>query len=586
MTPREVGARDEEVGDLVAPVDEAEHPDPGELLAQRLDQHHREVAEPGDRAGDVAEQHQLGAARARPAVHQVASGRRRWTSSGAGCGACRSAPRRARRRRAASRVARWRASGRDAAAQVGELSAPAERKSTCSACAGTPVLRDPPRARGSPRLRRRVSSLHHRAGTRRCAARGLAARDLLGEAGRRAPRAASRRLGEDPREQRLGAHLVAAPGRPRTSRGPPPVLPAGPPLTARPLPWPTPARRARRHGAGELGERRGVAVGEQLGEQVAQRVDVDRRRPRRRAASTSPSAGALPEREPQVEQRVEGLALPGAAQQRGGEPLAQLARGRSRSSSAMHRGGVDGLPRPDGDAVAAQRVDEVDEVGGQTVRRDGVRRRSAHQLSRSSRGRLHQVGVVLEDDAEGRRARRRRRRCRGRAPARCGAQSMVSATDGALRSSSPRSTPTMRTSCSASASGSCGTRLATMRALELGVGEVEVQEQAAPLEGLGELAGGVGGQQRERALGGDDGAELGDGDLEVAEHLEEQALHLDVGLVGLVDEQHRGLVAPDGGEQRAGEQELLGEDVVAGRRPRPRRWLALMRSSCLAWFHS
>ena len=42
-------------------------------------------------------------------------------------------------------------------------------------------------------------------------------------------------------------------------------------------------------------------------------------------------------------------------------------------------------------------------------------------------------------------------------------QSIVSATEGALRSSSPRSTRTVRTSASTSASGSSGTRLSTMR---------------------------------------------------------------------------------------------------------------------------
>ena len=76
-------------------------------------------------------------------------------------------------------------------------------------------------------------------------------------------------------------------------------------------------------------------------------------------------------------------------------------------------------------------------------------------------------------------------------------------------------------------------------------------------------------------------AQLGDGHLEVGEHLEQQALDLDVGLVDLVDEQHRRLLAPDRGQQRPGEQELLGEDVVVGLAPTtsspPAAW---MRSSC------
>ena len=64
-----------------------------------------------------------------------------------------------------------------------------------------------------------------------------------------------------------------------------------------------------------------------------------------------------------------------------------------------------------------------------------------------------------------------------------------------------------------------------------------------------------------RRVGGDR-AELGDGHLEVRQHLQQQALDLDVGLVGLVDEQHGRLGAPDRGQQRPGEQELLAEDVV------------------------
>jgi hypothetical protein len=90
-----------------------------------------------------------------------------------------------------------------------------------------------------------------------------------------------------------------------------------------------------------------------------------------------------------------------------------------------------------------------------------------------------------------------------------------------------------------------------------------VEVEAAALERLGQLAGGVGGQHDERPALRNDRAELRDGDLEVGEHFQQQALDLDVGLVGLVDEQHGRLGAPDGLEQWPGKQELLGEDVAA-----------------------
>src|SRR5699024_8623201 len=98
-------------------------------------------------------------------------------------------------------------------------------------------------------------------------------------------------------------------------------------------------------------------------------------------------------------------------------------------------------------------------------------------------------------------------------------------------------------------------------ALQLGRREVEVQVEATSLERLGQLAGRVGGEHHERASGGLYGPEFGDGHREVAEDLQQQALDLDVGLVDLVDEQDGGLAAPDGGEQRPGQQELLGEHV-------------------------
>ena len=59
-----------------------------------------------------------------------------------------------------------------------------------------------------------------------------------------------------------------------------------------------------------------------------------------------------------------------------------------------------------------------------------------------------------------------------------------------------------------------------------------------------------------------DPAQLGDRDLEVAQQLEQHRLELLVGLVDLVDQQHDRLGRGDRLQQRAGEQELLAEDVV------------------------
>ena len=97
-------------------------------------------------------------------------------------------------------------------------------------------------------------------------------------------------------------------------------------------------------------------------------------------------------------------------------------------------------------------------------------------------------------------------------------------------------------------------------ALQLRVVDVEVQ--AATLERLGQLTGVVRREEHERDLRGGDRAELGDRHLVVGEDLEQQRLGLDLDAVDLVDQQHDGLRRRDRLEQRAGEQELVGEDVV------------------------
>ena len=74
-------------------------------------------------------------------------------------------------------------------------------------------------------------------------------------------------------------------------------------------------------------------------------------------------------------------------------------------------------------------------------------------------------------------------------------------------------------------------------------------------------------KEHERALPALDGAELGNRDLEVGEHLEQQRFGFDLHPVDLVDEQDHGVFGADRFEQRAGQQELLGEDVGLDRFP-------------------
>src|SRR5215208_6411336 len=98
-------------------------------------------------------------------------------------------------------------------------------------------------------------------------------------------------------------------------------------------------------------------------------------------------------------------------------------------------------------------------------------------------------------------------------------------------------------------------------------GVVEPEVQAAALERLGQLARVVGGQQHDRPRARLDAPELGDRDLEVREQLEQHRLELLVGLVDLVDEQDHRPLGGDRRHQRAGEEELLAEDVVLHGRP-------------------
>ena len=89
-------------------------------------------------------------------------------------------------------------------------------------------------------------------------------------------------------------------------------------------------------------------------------------------------------------------------------------------------------------------------------------------------------------------------------------------------------------------------------------------EQRAALQRVVQLARPVRGQDHGRLAAGADRAELGDRDLEVREHLEQERLELLVGAVDLVDQEHDRLVGVDRLEQRPANQELGPEQLVLG----------------------
>jgi hypothetical protein len=73
-----------------------------------------------------------------------------------------------------------------------------------------------------------------------------------------------------------------------------------------------------------------------------------------------------------------------------------------------------------------------------------------------------------------------------------------------------------------------------------------------------QLAGAVGGHDDEWASLGLHGSQLGDGDLEVREELEQEGLELVVGAVDLVDQQDDRALVQQRLEQRPAQQEALG----------------------------
>ena len=86
--------------------------------------------------------------------------------------------------------------------------------------------------------------------------------------------------------------------------------------------------------------------------------------------------------------------------------------------------------------------------------------------------------------------------------------------------------------------------------LTIDIGKIDVVVEAAPAQRVGELARAVRGEHDARDRRRFDRAELGNGDLEVGQELEQEGLEFLVGAVDLVDQQDRRLLAPDRGQQR------------------------------------
>ena len=99
--------------------------------------------------------------------------------------------------------------------------------------------------------------------------------------------------------------------------------------------------------------------------------------------------------------------------------------------------------------------------------------------------------------------------------------------------------------------------------LQLLLGEADMQMQAAPLQRVAEIALAVGGQDHGRRRDRGHRAELGNGDLEIAEDFQQQRFELGIRLVDLVDQQHAAGRLLQRLQQRPRLDEFLGEEHVA-----------------------
>jgi len=120
------------------------------------------------------------------------------------------------------------------------------------------------------------------------------------------------------------------------------------------------------------------------------------------------------------------------------------------------------------------------------------------------------------------------------------AQSMVSEIDGALRKSISRIFWTKETRLSARSCSMSGTLSTNDGELAQRGRVVEVEMQAPAPERVGHFAHAVAREKDERAVCRAYGPDLGDGHLELAQHLEQKSLELGVRAIDFIDEEHRG----------------------------------------------
>ena len=100
--------------------------------------------------------------------------------------------------------------------------------------------------------------------------------------------------------------------------------------------------------------------------------------------------------------------------------------------------------------------------------------------------------------------------------------------------------------------GHFGHARAQHAALQRGVGVTDVQVQATPLQCIPQLASVVRREDDQRRHLGANGADLGDGDLVVRQHFQQQGFKSLLGLVHFVDQQHAATALFHGVQQRTG----------------------------------